>query len=231
MLAAIGLSLPIALGLLFVSMPMAVIVLVMITAGAHRGAASFLLGWVLGISAVVAVTIVIADYSFAESESESASGSAQSSVWSSVVRIVLGLVLFGLAFKQWRVRPRDGSDPTVPKWMKSIDGLTPRKAFGLAFLSAAVNPKNAALAVSGAATIAVATNVVAQQIVAAVIFTIIASVGIASPILVKVFSGKRADDILVSAKAWMTANNAVMMAVILAILGATVLGEGLSGLQ
>ena len=63
MLAAIGLSLPIALGLLFVSMPMAVIVLVMITAGAHRGAASFLLGWVLGISAVVAVTIVIADYS------------------------------------------------------------------------------------------------------------------------------------------------------------------------
>lgn len=37
MLAAIGLSLPIALGLLFVSMPMAVIVLVMITAGAHRG--------------------------------------------------------------------------------------------------------------------------------------------------------------------------------------------------
>lgn len=229
MLAAIGLSLPIALGLLFVSMPMAVIVLVMITAGAHRGAASFLLGWVLGISAVVAVTIVIADYSFAESES--ASGSAQSSVWSSVVRIVLGLVLFGLAFKQWRARPRDGSDPTVPKWMKSIDGLTPRKAFGLAFLSAAVNPKNAALAVSGAATIAVATNVVAQQIVAAVIFTIIASVGIASPILVKVFSGKRADDILVSAKAWMTANNAVMMAVILAILGATVLGEGLSGLQ
>jgi hypothetical protein len=230
-LAAIGLSLPIALGLLFVSMPMAVIVLVMITAGAHRGAASFLLGWVLGISAVVAVTIVIADYSFAESESESASGSAQSSVWSSVVRIVLGLVLFGLAFKQWRARPRDGSDPTVPKWMKSIDGLTPRKAFGLAFLSAAVNPKNAALAVSGAATIAVATNVVAQQIVAAVIFTIIASVGIASPILVKVFSGKRADDILVSAKAWMTANNAVMMAVILVILGATVLGEGLSGLQ
>ncbi len=229
MLAAIGLSLPIALGLLFVSMPMAVIVLVMITAGSHRGAASFLLGWVLGISAVVAVTIVIADYSFAESES--ASGSAQSSVWSSVVRIVLGLVLFGLAFKQWRARPRDGSDPTVPKWMKSIDGLTPRKAFGLAFLSAAVNPKNAALAVSGAATIAVATNVVAQQIVAAVIFTIIASVGIASPILVKVFSGKRADDNLVSAKAWMTANNAVMMAVILAILGATVLGEGLSGLQ
>jgi hypothetical protein len=228
-LAAIGLSLPIALGLLFVSMPMAVIVLVMITAGAHRGAASFLLGWVLGISAVVAVTIVIADYSFAESESESES--AQSSVWSSVVRIVLGLVLFGLAFKQWRARPKDGSDPTVPKWMKSIDGLTPRKAFGLAFLSAAVNPKNAALAVSGAATIAVATNVVAQQIVAAVIFTIIASVGIASPILVKVFSGKRADDILVSAKAWMTANNAVMMAVILAILGATVLGEGLSGLQ
>ncbi|OQM81502.1 GAP family protein [Rhodococcus sp. 66b] len=227
MLAAIGLSLPIALGLLFVSMPMAVIVLVMITAGAHRGAASFLLGWVLGISAVVAVTIVIADYSFAESESES----SQTSVWSSVVRIVLGLVLFGLAYKQWRARPRDGSDPTVPKWMKSIDGLTPRKAFGLAFLSAAVNPKNAALAVSGAATIAVATNVVAQQIVAAVIFTVIASVGIASPILVKVFSGKRADEILASAKSWMTANNAVMMAVILAILGATVLGEGLSGLQ
>jgi hypothetical protein len=33
-----------------------------------------------------------------------------------------------------------------------------------------------------------------------------------------------------SAKSWMAANNAVMMTVILALLGAMVLGEGVSGL-
>ncbi|MDI9914101.1 GAP family protein [Rhodococcus sp. IEGM 1379] len=221
MLSALGQSLPIAVGLAVVSIPMAVVVLMMVTAGARTSVAAFILGWLVGIGGVVALTITIVDTAVPETET---------SRWASIVRIVLGLVLFGLAFKQWRSRPRDGAQPTQPKWMSSAGSLSPLKSLGLALLSVA-NPKNSALAVSGAAAIAAGTSVVAEQAVAAVVFTVIASVGVAAPVVVNVALGDRAASVLDSAKAWMTANNAIMMTVILALLGVIVLGEGLSGLS
>lgn len=221
MLDALGQSLPIAVGLAVVSVPMAVVVLMLVTAGARRSVAAFILGWVAGIGIVLAVAITVVDTAVPESET---------SKWASIARIVLGFVLFGLAVKQWRSRPREGKEPTPPKWMSGIDSLTPLKALGLAFLLAAVNPKNAALAVAGGAAIAAETDIAAQQAAAAVVFTIVASIAVASPVAVNLMFGERAASMLESAKAWMAANNAIMMTAILTLLGTMVLGEGLSGL-
>lgn len=189
--------------------------------GARRSVAAFLLGWIVGVGAVVALTITIVDTAVPETEATR---------WASIARVLLGVILFGLAVKQWRSRPRDGQEPTPPKWMSGIDSLGPPKALGLAFLLAAVNPKNAALAVSGAASIAAETYVVSQQVVAAVVFTMVASIGVVAPVVVNLALGDRAAPVLNSVKAWMNANNAVMMTAILALLGVMVLGEGLSGL-
>ena len=220
MLHALGQSLPVAVGLAVVSVPMAVVVLMLVTAGARRSVAAFILGWVVGIGTVVALTIAFVDTAVPETETTR---------WASIVRIVLGLVLFALAFRQWRSRPRDGEEPTQPKWMTSVGSLSPLKSLGIALLSAA-NPKNAALAVAGGAAIAAGTYVVAEQAIAAVVFTIVASIAVAAPVVVKLVFGERAASMLDSAKSWMAANNAVMMTVILALLGAMVLGEGVSGL-
>jgi hypothetical protein len=199
---------------------MAVVVLMLVTAGARRSVAAFILGWVVGIGTVVALTIAFVDTAVPETETTR---------WASIVRIVLGLVLFALAFRQWRSRPRDGEEPTQPKWMTSVGSLSPLKSLGIALLSAA-NPKNAALAVAGGAAIAAGTYVVAEQAIAAVVFTIVASIAVAAPVVVNLVFGERAASMLDSAKSWMAANNAVMMTVILALLGAMVLGEGVSGL-
>ncbi|WP_260684371.1 GAP family protein [Rhodococcus sp. KBS0724] len=211
---------PVAVGLAVVSVPMAVVVLMLVTAGARRSVAAFILGWVVGIGTVVALTIAFVDTAVPETETTR---------WASIVRIVLGLVLFALAFRQWRSRPRDGEEPTQPKWMTSVGSLSPLKSLGIALLSAA-NPKNAALAVAGGAAIAAGTYVVAEQAIAAVVFTIVASIAVAAPVVVNLVFGERAASMLDSAKSWMAANNAVMMTVILALLGAMVLGEGVSGL-
>ncbi|KJF24161.1 GAP family protein [Rhodococcus sp. AD45-ID] len=220
MLDALGQSLPVAVGLAIVSVPMAVVVLMLVTADARRSVAAFILGWVVGIGAVVALTIAFVDTAVPESETTR---------WASVVRIVLGLALFALAFRQWRSRPRGDAEATQPKWMSSVSSLSPLKSLGIALLSAA-NPKNAALAVAGGAAIAAGTYVVAEQAIAAVVFTIVASAAVAAPVVVNLVFGERAASMLDSAKSWMAANNAVMMMVILALLGAMVLGEGVSGL-
>lgn len=220
MLDALGQSLPVAVGLAIVSVPMAVVVLMLVTADARRSVAAFILGWVVGIGAVVALTIAFVDTAVPESETTR---------WASVVRIVLGLALFALAVRQWRSRPRGDAEATQPKWMSSVSSLSPLKSLGIALLSAA-NPKNAALAVAGGAAIAAGTYVVAEQTVAAVVFTIVASAAVAAPVVVNLVFGERAASMLDSAQSWMAANNAVMMTVILALLGAMVLGEGVSGL-
>ncbi|MFE4499277.1 GAP family protein [Rhodococcus sp. NPDC056743] len=220
MLDALGQSLPVAVGLAVVSVPMAVVVLMLLTAGARRSVAAFILGWIVGIGTVVALTIAFVDTAVPETETTR---------WASIVRVVLGLVLFALAFRQWRSRPRDGEEPTQPKWMTSVGSLSPLKSLGIALLSAA-NPKNAALAVAGGAAIAAGTYVVAEQAVVAVVFTVVASIAVAAPVVVNLAFGERAASMLDSAKSWMAANNAVMMTVILALLGAMVLGEGVSGL-
>ena len=51
-----------------------------------------------------------------------------------------------LAVRQWRSRPKEGEEPTLPSWMAAIDSITAGKAFGLGVLLSSVNPKNLACA-------------------------------------------------------------------------------------
>ena len=115
--------------------------------------------------------------------------------------------------------------------MAAIDAFTPVKAAGLAVLLGAVNPKNLLLVVSGGAAIASAapadTN---AQVVASVVFALVASVGVATPVFIYLFMGSRAATMLVELKAWMIHNNAVIMAVLLLVIGAKMLGDGVAAL-
>ncbi|MFB7800879.1 GAP family protein, partial [Isoptericola sp. NPDC056134] len=152
-------------------------------------------------------------------------------LWAAILKIVLGVLLLLLAVKQWRGRPRAGVEPPAPKWMAAIDAFTPVKAAGLAVLLGAVNPKNLLLVVSGGAAIASAapadTN---AQVVASVVFALVASLGVATPVFIYLFMGSRAATMLDELKAWMIHNNAVIMAVLLLVLGAKMLGDGIASL-
>lgn len=59
----------------------------------------------------------------------------------------------------------------------------------------------------------------------------IASASIAAPVLYFLVRGEHAQATLDSAKAWLQANNATVMAVLFLVFGAKVLGNGLSTLS
>lgn len=221
--AAIGQSLPVAVGVLISPLPIVAVVLMLVSGRAKANAFAFLLGWFL---AVGAVTLVVALLAGAGTDTEQGTP-----LWAAIVKIVLGLALLLLAVKQWRGRPRAGVEPPAPKWMAAIDGFTPVKAAGLAVLLGAVNPKNLLLVVSGGAAIATAaagdTN---AQVVASIVFALVASVGVATPVFIYLFMGDRAAAMLDELKAWMIHNNAVIMAVLLLVLGAKMLGDGVAAL-
>lgn len=218
--AAIGQSLPVAVGVLISPMPIVAVVLMLVTPRARSNAAGFLLGWVLGIAALGTVVVLVTGAATGDDP--------DTSTWVAVLQVVLGVLLLALAVRSWRGRPRGDAVPPTPGWMHAIDTFTPVRAFGLAVLLGVVNPKNLLLVVSGATSIAAATPDAGSRAVALAVFVVVASLGVAAPLVVYLATGPRAAALLDDLKTWMVRNNAAIMAVLLLVIGAKMLGDGIA---
>ncbi|WP_402463859.1 GAP family protein [Isoptericola aurantiacus] len=218
--AAIGQSLPVAVGVLVSPLPIVAVVLMLASGRARANAFTFLATWFVAVGAVALVVALVAGAATPDD--------AGPAPWVGVVKIVLGVLLLLLAVRQWRGRPRGDAEPPTPRWMAAVDAFTPVKAAGLAALLGAVNPKNLLLAVSGGVAISSATTDTGDQVVAAVVFALVASIGVAAPVAVYVSMGDRAAAILDELRTWLVRHNPVIMAVLLLVIGAKMLGDGIS---
>ena len=179
----------------------------------------FLVGWVLGIAvAVVAFTLL----SSVLPEQDSSGASPVSGV----IKIGLGVLLLLVAIKQWRGRPAAGAEPELPKWMAAIDTMTAGKALGLAFLLAAVNPKNLLLAISAAVIIGGAGLSLGQSIVVIVIFVVLAASTVLVPVVGYLVAATRMAGPLDRLRLWLMDHNNAIMAVLLLVIGVSMIGKG-----
>lgn len=221
--AAIGQSLPVAVGVLVSPLPIVAVVLMLVSERARSNALAFVAGWFLAVLALVLVVALVAGSAAADDDGPAA--------WTGWLKIVLGAPLLLLSVRQWRGRPRGDAEPPPPKWMAAIDQFTPVRSAGLAVLLGAVNPKNLLLVVSGGAAIAAtAPPDTSTTVVAALVFAVVASAGVVTPVVIYFSMGDRAAAILDELKSWMVRNNAAIMAVLLLVLGAKMLGDGISTL-
>ena len=219
----VGDILPLAVGVAISPVPIIAVILMLFSARAKGNGLAFLGGWVLAL--VVAGSLVLA----LANAGKISTGGAPSTV-AYVIKLLLGLSLLFLAYRQWQSRPKAGETPVMPKWMATIDAFTPGQAFGLSALLAGVNPKNLGLTLAAALSIAQANLSGAQPWLALTVFVIIASISVAAPVLYYLFAGPAAEKTLTGWKVWLTANNATVMFVLFLILGAKLLGDGLGGL-
>jgi threonine/homoserine/homoserine lactone efflux protein len=93
-----------------------------------------------------------------------------------------------------------------------------------------LNPKNLLLVVAGASAIARAGISTGEEVIALLVFILIASLGVLTPVVIYFLLGEKSRDILDGLKNWMQRNNAVIMGVLLLILGVKLLGDAISGL-
>jgi hypothetical protein len=85
------------------------------------------------------------------------------------------------------------------------------------------------LTVAGAAAIAQTGISTGKQVGAFVVFVVIASIGVAAPVVIYFALGGRSRRILDDLKAWLAHENAVIMAVLLLIIGVKLIGNAISG--
>ena len=161
------------------------------------------------------------------SDTSSDGGPSTGTSW---LKLALGVVLLGLAARQWRGRPLEGEDAVMPKWMGALDGFSPAKALAAGVVLNVFNPKNLLLIVAGAAAVASAGATGGEEAVAWAIFTVIAAIGVTTPVVITFSMGDRSDELLGRLKAWMAHNEGVIMAVILLLIGVKLVGDGIAGL-
>jgi hypothetical protein len=68
-----------------------------------------------------------------------------------------------------------------------------------------------------------------EQVLVLVLFVLIATIGVATPLVIYFAMGARAPEILQRLKAWMTSHNAAIMAVLCLVIGAKLIGDSVSG--
>jgi threonine/homoserine/homoserine lactone efflux protein len=221
---AIGDLLPAAVGVAISPLPIVAVVLMLVSARGRANGPAFLLGWLVGVAGAGAILLLIASGADAHENGQPAD-------WVSWLKLVLGLALLLLATKQWRGRPHEGASAPTPKWMGALDAFTPVKAGGAGIVLSALNPKNLLLIVAGMAAIAQTGISAGQQTVALVVFTLIASIGVATPVVIYFALGDRSTELLDRLKTWMAQNNAVIMAVLLLVIGIKLIGDAISGLS
>jgi threonine/homoserine/homoserine lactone efflux protein len=221
---ALGQLLPLAIGVALSPVPIIAVILMLFSARARSNGPAFLLGWLIGIGAVAAIALVSAN-------AASVSGESQASNASSWVKLAFGVLLALGALRQWRARPATGEEAPIPKWMRGIDAFTAPKALGLAALLGALNPKNLLLGAAAGTTIAQADVSSRERWGAWLIFVLLASVTIAIPVLYYLLGGEGAQQRLDGWKMWLQQNNTAVMAVLLLVLGAVLVGQSIQTLS
>ena len=216
----IGAVLPLALGIAVSPIPIIAAILMLLSPRARSTGLGFLGGWVAGIVVAVVLFTLLSTLIPAADPDESKPVAG-------IVKIVLGLLLLGLALRQWRGRPKAGESAALPKWMSAVDSMTATRALAIGFLLSAVNPKNLLMAVGAGVDIGSSGLTVGEATVAIVIFVLIASASVAVPVIGYLAAADRMRAPLESMRAWLGQNNAAVMTVLLLVIGIVVIGKGI----
>lgn len=220
---AIGDLLPSAIGVALSPVPIIAVILILATPKAGSNGPAFALGWVAGLTIVSVIVVLVAGDA---DDPDSGSSTAVD-----VIKLLLGALFLVMALGQWRKRPRAGAPAEMPAWMQTIDGFSAGKSLGFGALLSGVNPKNLALTLAAAASIAQAGRDGGGTAVSIAVFVVIGSLTVAGPVVFNMVARERAAAPLASIKQFMSEHNAVIMMVVLLVLGAKLLGSGIAGLS
>ncbi|MFB7781146.1 GAP family protein [Streptomyces vinaceus] len=219
---AVGAMLPAALAVALSPFPLIGIVLILSGTQGRRNGLLFAAGWMAGLT--IAATVVAVLLGGADAPESASSDVAD---WG---RVLAGGALIVLGVRKWWGRPRAGEQAEPPRWMASLDDATAGRALLLGALLSGANPKNLVLTASAAASIVEAGAHDVGLAAAVALFVLIASSTVLGAVGMHLAGGRRAATFLDGVRQFMVTNSTVITVLVLVLLGASILGDGLSGL-
>ncbi len=219
----LGDIIPLSLVVMISPLPIVAQILLLFSKRSVANASMYLIGFYIGVSAMLGIFVALG-VGTVDDASNSSVG------W---IRVALGVIVAVLGIRRLLKSRTETQDPEsseeaeMPKWMRGIDGFTPLKSFGLAAALGAVNPKN--IAVGLAAAVAISTTDLSTGATAAsvAIYALVASLGVAIPLIVRLVMGEDAAKTLQAWKTWLLLHNDAVMGVLLVVIGVAIAGKGL----
>ncbi len=200
--------------------PLPIIGVILILMGKNAGVkgAAYCLGFLLGTALPAGLAIVL---KVGASGSEDQNGGG-------IVNLVLGALMLYLAWQQWATRPKPGEEATLPGWMASLTDASVLTSLGMGVALAIVNPKNLPLNINTGTLIAGTGEPGGDEFIALVVYGLVASLSLIIPVFLYLVAKDWAKPRLADLKDWLVDNNHTIMTILLGVLGAGALGNGIS---
>lgn len=217
---AIGALLPIAVALAFSSVPITVTILILLSPNRNKTALPFMIGWVIGLIAVIVLSAVGAQAlpHMSRRATQQATGAVQ---------ILIGATLMVLGVIQIRRRSQAASG--LPHWLSAVDSFGALVSFAVAVLLN-LRPKGLLLGVAAGLALHAASLQTGQAALLVVIYAVIASSTVVLPIVASFVAPSKTEPKLMSARDWITANGRVLTSAMMFMIGVVILGSGLTHL-
>ena len=132
-----------AIGVAFSPVSIIVVILMLFGKRARSNSLAFLLGWVLSLAVVGSIVLLLAD-----AGNVSARGTPSTTAY--IIKLLIGVVFFTMAYRTWQRRPEPGKVQELPDWTEKIDTVSTGKSVKFAVLLAAINPKNLGMTLGAA---------------------------------------------------------------------------------
>jgi hypothetical protein len=219
----IGELLPLALVVTISPINIIAAILLLFTKRPLVTASSYLAGFIAGVAVMLTAFVAIAG----AVDLSAGSGHA---TWGAALKSALGGCLLVAGVYKFRGRPRTDGDASLPKWMDGVVGYGVGRSLGTGVVVGALNPKNIAVGLAAAITVASAGLSTAEQIGTIAVYVFIAVLGVAAPILVMLSLGDKAQEVLGGWRSWLERNNSTVMSVLYLVFGVVLIGQGIAGM-
>lgn len=221
MVDALGDLIPYAVGVALSPIPLIAVFLLFQSPSPRAASGAFLAGRLVTVTAVALIAALGAEL-LPELTGPSAVGG-----W---LRIVLGAALMVWAVTKvvsW-LGTRENTE--LPAWMASVEQASPGRAAVLGVIVSAANVKELAFGLGAGLTIAAADPSVGATVALAVVYALMACAALLAVVVMFWFAADRVGESLDRARNWLVRNNKVIVAVVLLVIGALLVGGGVSAL-
>lgn len=238
MWGALGGTFGLALGL--AASPLAITTALILLLGENRGrlrALAFAAGWFVAMFAITIIPMMLTDSAREDDAEATATGI-------DVLHLVFAFVFFVLAAITWIKRPKKSAEPVSEAdalglevldleppekkgFLSRLDGMGVIACLGLGIGQGILIIKNIPLGISAGAQLGSVDVIFAEQVLMAVIFAVMASLGALLPLAFAVFGGPSVESKLRDSRTWIEAHMTGITLAVLVVVGVIFLGEGL----
>jgi hypothetical protein len=217
----LGRLLPIAVAVAISSVPITATIMILLSPNQRRSSLPFLIGWILGIAAMIVIFTLGA-------AAIPARATAHPQEILAIAQIVIGLALEAFALILWR-RSAEQPSQELPRWLRAVGSLRGWQALGLAFVLN-VRPKSILLSAAAGLSMRTQPLTVGESVVAIAVYTVISASTVGIPVIFTLAAPKQAEPRLIIVRDWIVKNNRIVTILIMVMIGFVIIGNGLTRL-